>query len=62
LKKTIQKLEKEYCTVAQAAKSTGIEYHTLVNKFKRDETNQYEAIRTKWGWMISNKTVEKLKQ
>lgn len=49
-----------YLTLAETATKTGIEYHTLLAKFKRDGNNNYKAFNTKWGWMVSPECVQKL--
>ena len=54
---------KGWFTLAETATKTGIEYHTLLAKFKRDKekiTDKYYCLNTKWGWMISPSCVEKL--
>lgn len=51
---------KNYITIREAAEKTGIEYHTILARFKRDTKGKYKAFKSKWGWMIHKSCIDTL--
>lgn len=52
---------RDFVTIKEVEKQTGVEYHTIVARLNRDKTNKYHAMRTKWGWMVHRDCIEELK-